>query len=277
MYSHYAIPHKDIIGIANFNGTIMHSQKYRNPKPFESQNVLVVGGGASGRDIAVEIATTAKQVFLSQKRAKMIVSASVPSNLKLSPGTSCIDKDGLVLFDNGDRLRVDAIVLCTGYEYDFPFLSKECGVSVTDHRVQPLYKHIFNIQHPSMIFLGLNLKILPLLNFDVQTKLVCAVLSGSIKLPDKDAMMEDEERDFQERLRNGLLPRDAHFLGGSQFQYYKTLAEIGEFDCYEEILEKIYTHVGHLRTSEAANYKNYNCVIIDRQKGTFDLIPIIQS
>ncbi len=254
----------------------MHSQKYRNPRPFKSQRVLVVGGGASGKDIAVEIATTAEHVYYSQHRRGFSSEATIPNNFILIPGTSSIHKDGSVLLDNGNRLLVDSVVLCTGYKYDFPFLSEDCRVRVSSHRVQPLYKHIFNIHNPSMAFIGLNLRILPLLNLDTQLKLVCAVYSGSVILPDKDAMMEDEERDFQERLRSGLLPKDAHFLGGKQWQYCKTLAEIGHFDCHDDILEKICTHVRSMRTNEVATYKNYNCVIVDKEKGLFDFIPVTQ-
>ena len=127
-----------------------------------------------------------------------------------------------------------------------------------------------------MAFVGLNLQIIPSLNFDTQLKLVCAVFSGSIILPDKDAMMEDEEHDFQERLRSGLLPKDAHLLGDNQWQYCKSLAEIGHFDCHDDILEKIYTRVGSMRKGGMASYKDYNCVIVDKEKGLFDFIPVTQ-
>ena len=41
-----------------------------------------------------------------------------------------------------------------GYEYSFPFLTAGCGVGVTSRRVGPLYKHLLNIHHPSMAFIG---------------------------------------------------------------------------------------------------------------------------
>lgn len=44
-------PEKD-----EFPGTIVHSLHYRNPAPFQGQDVLVIGGGCSGLDIARDLA-----------------------------------------------------------------------------------------------------------------------------------------------------------------------------------------------------------------------------
>ena len=38
-------------------------RKHRKPEQFESQRVLILGGGASGTDIAVEVAGKASKVF----------------------------------------------------------------------------------------------------------------------------------------------------------------------------------------------------------------------
>lgn len=40
----------------------MHSHDYRVPEPFSGQNVLCIGAGSSGVDIALEIAELANQV-----------------------------------------------------------------------------------------------------------------------------------------------------------------------------------------------------------------------
>ena len=41
----------------------MYVFKHRKPEQFESQRVLILGGGASGTDIAVEVAGKASKVF----------------------------------------------------------------------------------------------------------------------------------------------------------------------------------------------------------------------
>lgn len=53
---------KTFKGTNCFHGKILHSQEYRNFQGFEKQNVLVVGIGNSGADIAVELSSHAKQV-----------------------------------------------------------------------------------------------------------------------------------------------------------------------------------------------------------------------
>ncbi|MEV6637891.1 NAD(P)-binding domain-containing protein [Actinoplanes sp. NPDC051470] len=47
-------------GLDNFTGTVLHAAQYRDPAPFAGSRVLVVGGGNSAVQIAVELATVAK-------------------------------------------------------------------------------------------------------------------------------------------------------------------------------------------------------------------------
>lgn len=42
----------------------------------------------------------------------------------------------------------------SGYNFTYPFLSVDTGISVEENSVLPLYKQIFNIQHPTMVFIG---------------------------------------------------------------------------------------------------------------------------
>lgn len=47
------------------------------------------------------------------------------------------------------------ILFLSGYRYSYPFLNADSGIHIEDNFVQPLYKHIFNIEHPTMVFIGL--------------------------------------------------------------------------------------------------------------------------
>ncbi|NJP43451.1 flavin-containing monooxygenase [Actinacidiphila epipremni] len=51
-----------------FDGVVMHSRDYREPAALRGKRVLVVGGGTSGCDIAVEAAQTAAATYLSVRR-----------------------------------------------------------------------------------------------------------------------------------------------------------------------------------------------------------------
>ena len=52
-------------GLDTFAGTIMHSRAYMAPHDFAGQAVLVVGGGSSATDVAVEASAVARHVYVS--------------------------------------------------------------------------------------------------------------------------------------------------------------------------------------------------------------------
>lgn len=49
-------------GLEKFEGWYLHSRDYKSPQPFLGKQVVVVGIGNSGIDIAVELSHSAKQV-----------------------------------------------------------------------------------------------------------------------------------------------------------------------------------------------------------------------
>lgn len=60
----------------------------------------------------------------------------------------------------------------TGYKYSFPFLSAECGVTVQDNCVQPLYKQLVHVHKPSLCFVGLPFYVCAFTMFDIQASVV---------------------------------------------------------------------------------------------------------
>ena len=49
-------------GQDTFNGTIIHSHEYKETEGFENKNVVIVGCGVSGGDIAVEVSEISNKV-----------------------------------------------------------------------------------------------------------------------------------------------------------------------------------------------------------------------
>lgn len=91
-------------------------------------------------------------------------------------------KNNKVYFDDGTVKEVDDVIFCTGYLYTFPFLSADCGVKVTDNWVNPLYKQVISIEHPTLAIIGLPFIGLPFPIFGIQvcimlTKFSCAKIS----------------------------------------------------------------------------------------------------
>lgn len=52
----------------HFDGQFIHSHSFKNNAPFKDQRVLVIGGGNSGADVAVECSRVAKRTAISMRR-----------------------------------------------------------------------------------------------------------------------------------------------------------------------------------------------------------------
>lgn len=78
-------------GRDEFGGTLIHSAEYRNPVPFKGKDVLVVGPGCSGMEIAYYLAKGGA--------AKVWLSARTPPNMLLREGPGGIPGDtiGIIL------------------------------------------------------------------------------------------------------------------------------------------------------------------------------------
>ena len=64
-------------GKEEFGRDLIHSSAYRNARPFVQQGVLVVGGGNSGTDIAVDLARAGASVWLSLRTPPQIVPRTI--------------------------------------------------------------------------------------------------------------------------------------------------------------------------------------------------------
>lgn len=83
------------------------------------------------------------------------------------PGVSTIEGDR-VFFKDGTSATADVFIYCTGYRYSFPFLDPNCGIAVDENYIHPLYKHLINVEYPTMCFVGIPASVVPFPMFDVQ-------------------------------------------------------------------------------------------------------------
>lgn len=110
---HYFEPYIPLVpGQKNFKGQQVHSHDYRVPETYEGKTVVVMGAGRSGIDIAVEIASKAKKVFLSHHNIKLI-NTKFPDNIIQVPDIAEI-KETEIIFSNKRHENVDVIFWCTG-------------------------------------------------------------------------------------------------------------------------------------------------------------------
>lgn len=58
--------------LSAFQGNLLHSHDYKSAKPFKDKRVLVIGGGNSACDVAVEVARVAEKTCISIRRGQHI-------------------------------------------------------------------------------------------------------------------------------------------------------------------------------------------------------------
>ena len=98
-----------------------------------------------------------------------------------------LDGDGVV-FEDGTREEIDAIVWATGYNISFPFFD-DPELKPKENKF-PLYKRMIKPGYPTLFFMGLAQPLPTLVNFaEQQSKLVAAYLSGEYAVP-SDSKME---------------------------------------------------------------------------------------
>ncbi|KAL9227338.1 hypothetical protein vseg_003036 [Gypsophila vaccaria] len=220
---HYSYPRLPAIkGMEHWKRRQLHSHVYRVPEPFQNEVVVIVGCSLSGQDLSMELASVAKQVYVSVKAGHVtegfskVVAKNV--NLHLRPQIDCLEENGRVLFEDGSWIIADTIIYCTGYSYTFPFLDTKGIVSIDDDRVGPLYEHTFPPSlAPSLSFVGIPRKLIGFPFFEAQSKWVAQLLAGKRRLPSWEEMMHSINEFYQSRDDAGIPKHNTHDL--ANFEY----------------------------------------------------------
>ena len=111
-----------------------------------------------------------------------------------------LDGDGVV-FTDGTREQLDAIIWATGYKVSFPFL-KQPELTPATNNSFPLFKRMVKPGFDNLFFLGLAQPLPTLVNFaEQQSKLVAAQLTGRYAFPDRAEMERVIVAD--EKMHNG--------------------------------------------------------------------------
>lgn len=219
-YSRPLVPR--LPGMKSFPGLLMHSHNYRSPDRFAGKRVIVFGSGASGMDLAQE---------LSQQAAEVIWCATIfrdapPASGRIAkrPGPVSFEPDGTVHLADGTTLAaIDAVLFCTGYQFEFPFLNEDL-VQIDENWVHPLYLDLISPAHPTLAFIGLPFKIVPFPLFEMQARWFLRHVAGARNFPPQKKMEEAVAAREQELLAQGRARRHFHLLGADQFAYVNCLA-----------------------------------------------------
>lgn len=235
-----------------FEGEVMHSHDYRIPDRFKDKTVIVLGAAASGSDIAHEIASVAKKVYLSHNNEdQFLYDLEQVRGIKDCIGSKAFHTaDGKIIQD------VDSLILCTGYRFDYGFLAPECGIDIEDSLISPLFKHLININHPSMAFIGVISRNCPFPQFHYQALLYSSMMAGQIQMPPKDFMMAELKKEMNDHLANGKKLKHFHRIMEEQWVYTEELAALAKADPLPKFYDEIFNLSFERRTLNYQEYRN---------------------
>ncbi|KAI1197264.1 FAD/NAD(P)-binding domain-containing protein [Nemania serpens] len=229
---HYSAPYiplvaPDMSAFATAHpGVISHSKTYRAASAFAGKRVVVVGSGPSGLDIASQISAVCASPLIISARSPIpddtAAHLAVGDKVRIvgpikrflvdergvevgpAPKSSSASSEGEG--EATERISdVDAVVVCTGYLYTFPFFSASSFPAstpclVTDgRRVHGLARHFIHTYHPTLVFPALPYKIIPLPLAEAQAAVFSRLWSNRLPLPSHDELQSWEREDEEGR------------------------------------------------------------------------------
>ena len=238
----------------NFAGDVVHAIEYDAAgDEFAGKTILCVGGRASGTDIARELSRVARRVYVSDSKIENLAREGEGNVFPCPRTTGLLDSDpGKILLDDGTVLDdVDIVVLCTGYDYEFPFMGDNVGLSneVGERRVGPLYKQLFHARHPTLSFIGLPHSVVPFPLFEFQAEAVASAAKCDFRsLPPAREREISAAADFNAGGPSGTRVLDTHYLSDFQWDYCREMCAMSgtlvddKVRKFIETNEEIYNH-----------------------------------
>ncbi|OAA67037.1 flavin dependent oxidoreductase [Niveomyces insectorum RCEF 264] len=210
----------DIANIRAFDaahpGVLTHAKRYRNAAPYRDKKVLIVGNSASGLDIAPQVNEVCQRPLYLSVRTPSIpqLFARIEGAEERPEIAEFLVAERGVRFTDGRVLRdLDAVLFCTGYLFALPFLKQQpprpsmatattnttttttpkggglaAPMLSTGRRIHRLYDDLFHIDHPTLAFLCLPMKVVPYAVAQCQAAVVARTWANTLSLPSRAAM-----------------------------------------------------------------------------------------
>jgi thioredoxin reductase len=257
---HYSVPNAwRPEGSASFPGRISHSHNYRTPDRFVGKNVVVLGAGPSGTDIALELSRRgAARVVLSHKAGGDAAGLYGGLVRQCASVVTCKADGALVLEDGTSIENVDELLLCTGYSYALPFLDAKAsgvGVNLDGRVVDGLFMHCISAAHPTLSVMGLVWKVIPLPLFADQAALIAGALRGTLPFAVTARSLRELCDEEQARGEPGRPERYRHCLDDAQWEYRAQIAGWTGRRPPAASVEEMYRDCREVRKGNPAGYR----------------------
>lgn len=190
---HYSTPNApSFAGIEGFPGHVSHSHDFRDANSYSGQNVLIIGASHSAEDIALQLVKYgAKSVICSWRTRPM--EYKFPSQVQERP--LLLRLEGKTThFKDGTSGVVDAIIMCTGYMHNYPFLRENLRLKSANSFYPPdLYKGIVWAKggNGKLLYVSSQNNTYTFSMFDAQAMWSVKLIQGEIRLPSCEAQEEE--------------------------------------------------------------------------------------
>lgn len=178
-------------GIEDFKGMQIHSHSFRDGTNFKGHNLLVIGNGYSGEDIAMQCVKfgAAKATVCFRSGPMDLDFGEFKIDEKPVAGLRYDGSTNQFVFSDGSSGTYDSIIYCTGYKHHFPFLPEELQYT-TSNRLIPdtLWKGTIYPDNTQLMFMGMPDLYYSYTLFQAEAQFLRAVIEGRVLIPEKAAM-----------------------------------------------------------------------------------------
>ncbi|CAG9789252.1 unnamed protein product [Diatraea saccharalis] len=249
-------------GQDTFKGKMIHSHDYKDPDEYKNRRVLLVGAGPSGLDLAVHLANVTSKLVHSHH---LNYNQPYFSNTYIKkPDIEMFTSNGVIFQDNSFE-DVDDVIFCTGYVFSHPFLDKSVGITATEKFLLPLYQHMVNIRHPTMVFVGVPKKVLNSV-LEAQGEYAAALAAGKFELPPQETMLKAWLKHVRTLHSKGIKILDVNVIGNEMDNYFVNLTQEAGIYRRPPVLTDIRDFNAKYRLDDLLNYRDFDFRIIDDYK-----------
>jgi len=189
---HFSTPNMPYYeGFEGFNGRILHAHDFRDAREFKNMDILILGTSYSAEDIGSQCwKYGCKSVTVAHRTAPM--GFDWPDNWEEVVALKSVSEDTATFID-GSSKKVDAIILCTGYQHFFNFLPDDLRLKTTNRlATADLYKGVAYVHNPDLFYIGMQDQWFSFNMFDAQAWYIRDIITGKVAIPDnKDALIKD--------------------------------------------------------------------------------------
>ncbi|KAK8036145.1 hypothetical protein PG993_008759 [Apiospora rasikravindrae] len=206
--------------------TVIHSKAFRDVESYRSKACasLPLGTGPSGDDIAKKLSRVAKTVWWSTRGSLKRI--KIPRITPAGPIKWFNHRARTIEFENGETLaHIDKVIYCSGYHYSHEFIRKGVRAKEPVHsegfRIDGLWKHMFWIEEPSLVFIGVPKEGPTFLIAQAQAAYAARHVAEISRLPSKLKMHIDARDELAALLKaNVNIEKMPHQLRGDRAKEY---------------------------------------------------------